>query len=321
MKISAFCLTTNNIKKEFPFIESIKSWLNIADELIVIDGGSTDGTIEAIKAIGDDRIRIISDESTKWEKDWYYSRLGKNFNRGLKECTGDLAFKFDCDFILHESSYNLPDKNFKKDCKHILDRQKLVAAFTRKNFVLIDRWFPKSLRTLGINLFELKKRGMKIRYGIDLKKSGWSFEPIIPQKEENGIWFGHLLRSKENSVKIHCNIFNYDRIFNTAEVVKKIRLNYMLASIRQYSLKYKYINQPVSTYTEKQLLENPEIVWGVYKKMVVGNYSKPQTPLTIEQHPKIIQDKVRNLKPEQMGYNSWGWLEEAGYGINKATYY
>ena len=56
-KLSAFVLVTNAIKNEFPFLESITSWAEAVDEVVVIDGGSYDGTIKAIEELNKRRGR------------------------------------------------------------------------------------------------------------------------------------------------------------------------------------------------------------------------------------------------------------------------
>ncbi|KKL25875.1 hypothetical protein LCGC14_2400930, partial [marine sediment metagenome] len=83
----------------------------VVDELVVIDGGSKDETVEMIKAIGSSKIRIVSDEETWWGKEWTYAQMGKNFNRGFHECNGDMIIKFDVDYVLHEDAHLSYDKD------------------------------------------------------------------------------------------------------------------------------------------------------------------------------------------------------------------
>lgn len=52
MRIAAFTYIRNGFSYQYPFVESIKSALPIVDEMIVVVGDSTDGTREAVEAIG-----------------------------------------------------------------------------------------------------------------------------------------------------------------------------------------------------------------------------------------------------------------------------
>ena len=59
MKVSGFTFVRNAVKYDYPIFESIRSILPICDELIVCVGNSEDSTLELIKSIGDNRIKII----------------------------------------------------------------------------------------------------------------------------------------------------------------------------------------------------------------------------------------------------------------------
>jgi len=54
MRIAAFSFVRNGFDYGVPFIESIQSVLPICDEFVIAVGDSTDGTREAILAIGSD---------------------------------------------------------------------------------------------------------------------------------------------------------------------------------------------------------------------------------------------------------------------------
>ena len=291
IKISSFCLTTNNIKYQFPFIESIKSFLPVIDEMIIVDGGSTDGTVEAIQAIGDNKIRIIQDEDTKWEDEWLYWRMGHNFNRGVQECTGDWILKFDTDYILHEKG-SLKSRHYFEDG---IKRRKLTMGFTRINHILANKYFIKTRKTLAVNKVLCNEVGINLKYGFDLDNWGWGFEFIDGKRYENNIHFGDLLGSRGESNTSSLLIHNYDNIFSDKKAIKEMRSRHWLAEEKQRAIvgKYKF-----------NRIDNS---WNNYKKMCIANLSKLEYDIELEKHPKIIQDKIKNIKPEQQGYNCFGW--------------
>lgn len=319
MKISAFCLTTNATKFGYPFIESIRSWLPVVDELIVVDGGSTDGTVEMIKAINSSKIRIVSDEKTKWEEDWFYSRMGKNFDRGFHECTGDVILKFDIDYVLHEDAYeSQEDKyNFKKNIEKAINNNALILSFCRYNFTLVDRYFYKKHKTLGTIICNTKKRHIPIDYGLDYKRWAWGYAPIIKERVENDLKFGTLINVPGNAFTTDLKVFNYGFCFSTEEQIREIRHRHMMAECRQQTLPYKYIKTK-STYLPDQLAKKPD--QGL-KDFMNGSLSylraKGQVPIPLEAHPRIMREKIMSLTPEQSGYNLFGNSITAKYYENK----
>ncbi|MFZ4401459.1 MAG: hypothetical protein ACOYO1_15595 [Bacteroidales bacterium] len=64
MKVSGFSFVRNAIKYDYPIVEAITSILPICDEFIVAVGNSEDATLELIKSIPSDKIKIIE---TVWD--------------------------------------------------------------------------------------------------------------------------------------------------------------------------------------------------------------------------------------------------------------
>ncbi len=64
MKVSGFTFIRNAIKYDYPIVESILSILPVCDEVVVAVGKSEDGTLQMIKNINSDKIRIVE---TEWD--------------------------------------------------------------------------------------------------------------------------------------------------------------------------------------------------------------------------------------------------------------
>ena len=101
MKVSGFTIIKNGVTFAYPFREAVLSILPLCDEFIVNVGDSKDETLEVVKSMRDERIRII-------QRTWDMS-LRKNAqvlsvetNHALKECNGDWCFYIQSDEVLHE---------------------------------------------------------------------------------------------------------------------------------------------------------------------------------------------------------------------------
>jgi glycosyltransferase involved in cell wall biosynthesis len=100
MTISGFSYVRNGIEMGYPFLEAIQSILPVCDEFVVAVGESTDGTREAIAALGP-KLKIID---TVW--DMRFREGGKVFaqqtNIAHDHTTGDWAFHIQADEVIHE---------------------------------------------------------------------------------------------------------------------------------------------------------------------------------------------------------------------------
>jgi hypothetical protein len=104
MRISGCTFGRNLLRAGYPILESMRSILPIVDEFVVVVGQGDDGTLEAIRSIGDPKIRIIE---TIWNPHVNTGGfvLTQQTNIGLFNCTGDWAIAIQADEIVHERDH------------------------------------------------------------------------------------------------------------------------------------------------------------------------------------------------------------------------
>lgn len=102
VKISGFSICRNAVRFDYPIVEVIRSALPLVDEFVVNVGQSDDGTLELIRSIDPDKVRIVEsvwDDSMK--KDGLL--FSHETNKALAHCTGDWALYLQADEVLHEA--------------------------------------------------------------------------------------------------------------------------------------------------------------------------------------------------------------------------
>ena len=64
MRVSGFTFIRNAIKLDYPVVEAIKSILSVCDDFVVAVGKSEDNTLELIRGIDPEKIKIVE---TIWD--------------------------------------------------------------------------------------------------------------------------------------------------------------------------------------------------------------------------------------------------------------
>ena len=103
MKISIITTTYNSVKTAEDTIKSVLNQVGAEIEYIIMDGGSTDGTLEIINKYQDRIIRVVS------EKD---GGMYDAMNKGIKMATGDIVGILNSDdfYATNDIIKNVADK-------------------------------------------------------------------------------------------------------------------------------------------------------------------------------------------------------------------
>lgn len=108
MKISAHTFITNPLSTGYYIcLPAIQSFLDFADEVVVVDGGTTDGSLDRLRTLrGAEKLRIVSNELTHWGPGdlWERPQFAVSREVGYQSCTGDWAICFESDHILPENA-------------------------------------------------------------------------------------------------------------------------------------------------------------------------------------------------------------------------
>lgn len=101
--ISGYITAYNCERQGYPYVQSIRSMLQFADEVCVVDGGSTDGTWETLTTLSasDPRVKI-----KQVPRDWSHPRFalfdGMQKAEARSMCSGEFCWQMDSDEIVHE---------------------------------------------------------------------------------------------------------------------------------------------------------------------------------------------------------------------------
>ncbi len=107
MKVSGFTIIRNAIRYDYPIVEAISSILPLCDEVIVAVGKSEDNTLELIKGIQSEKIKIIEtvwDDSLREGGRTFALETDKAFQAISPD--SDWAFYIQADEAVHEKYYD-----------------------------------------------------------------------------------------------------------------------------------------------------------------------------------------------------------------------
>lgn len=191
-------------------------------EYIIVNDGSTDGTLAVIESFQDDRIKIITQENQ-----WVYAAM----NRGIKEAQGKYIVLVNADDLLHSDvlsiarrkiiENNYPDVVWENCYIHEVDENQKIIKRDKNNIdgkywcdklfsstqEMLDSWVWLSKNIINVNPHNIYKRELMLKhpfrndvYGADtlmnidmtkdIKRSLFIVEPLVevltyPQPEMN----------------------------------------------------------------------------------------------------------------------------------------
>jgi len=151
MKLS-LCIATFNEEKNIHY--PLDSALDIVDEVIIVDGGSTDKTVEIAKSYGK-KVRIISSDNPKM--------FHKNKQKAIESARGEWILQLDADEELSE--------DLKKEILNLLQNQKSNIKDQKEN---VGFWIPR--KNWFLTGF-LMKGGQYPDYTIRLYRNGYARFP------------------------------------------------------------------------------------------------------------------------------------------------
>lgn len=159
-KIAGYTHVLNADSAGYPYLESVKSMLGFCDEVVVVDGGSTDDTLLRLNELAetDHRLKVMVH---KW--DWNepgMDGLQKAYARAMCDVgTDDFLWQQDADEVVHEEDYAKIKKlvkKFPRDCS--LLHLPVIELWGDGNTVRTDRHSWK---------WRLSRNDFRITHGIN----------------------------------------------------------------------------------------------------------------------------------------------------------
>lgn len=158
-KISGYTTSYNFINSGYPWRQCIQSMLGFCSEVVVVDGGSNDGTLEQLKdwASIEERLKVY-----EVPRDWNDPRFavfdGMQKAEARERCTGDFLWQQDADEVVHEDDY----EKIVKLCKNFPDLIDIVAL------PVVEYWGSVEKTRVDVNPWKwrLSKKNPNITHGI-----------------------------------------------------------------------------------------------------------------------------------------------------------
>lgn len=274
---------TNPEANHFPWRQAIQSYLDFADEVVVVDGCSDDGTAEALKewAEREPKLSIIT---LDWPKGVFdYSEFPKHLNAGMAALSTDWKMKVDIDYIFHESFH----EQFRKNATYC-SKNDFALSYGKLHIINKDHCYFK------VNVPFCVRANPSVVYGKekDQMSGDWAY-PIHWDgvSYDHGVPVGRKLKTSESFI-LGVNLWNYNYFFRTAE------------ETMTYFWRY---TQAYNPYHKTGFGDTKEKAFMTFLNIERGRMRKAQFyDIVLEDHPKIMQDSVSKLNQKQYGFNNWG---------------
>lgn len=294
MTLGAIVTITNPILRQDKYLECITCLKDLCDEVVVVDGGSTDGSLEKITGC-----KIIHGN---WPYEWNWIELPRHLNIGREALTTDWCLKIDIDQFFHEKDFkSIRDKlaECPKDCQ--------VATFQKMSLTYNKKYYQKGGQPIAFRNKDYIKIGKNLDKETDLcfaiRQTGTE---RVYQTERYCEWNNQGESLKEKIIldynlpvgkdlvtfKTGIQFWNYDYFFKTRRFTKREFWRFSRAYHRYFN------SWEFGSSSEKSFVK--------FLEMMKGRYNRSPYTYKLEDHPKYIREAVKNLTKEQFGFNAWG---------------
>jgi hypothetical protein len=151
------------------YLASVDSWLKVCDEVVLVDGGSVDHSLELLTGwVGQqDKLRVIATTESHWgaADAWEWPQIAINRQIGLQHLGADWAIHLDADHVLDNRTTGRIREELGQHQHHVL-LDLWIGSFHNGAYRRKER-----KRSWILNLALIRGRNLQIAYGID-KHSG-----------------------------------------------------------------------------------------------------------------------------------------------------
>ncbi len=204
-------------------IKSILQNLQPLDEVVISDDGSTDETVNILKGIGDNRIKIY---------DGPRQGVVKNFENAIKLCAGEIIFLSDQDDIWYHEKVRIVLNKFQNDISLIEHDAKVVDA---KGDIIYPSFFKYRRVRKGLfkNTMRNTYHGCLMAFRAEMK------EYIIPFPEKGCLhdqWIGIICEMEGKTLFLNDILMEYKRHDDNVSTFKHLPIRTQLIN-RIYLIK------------------------------------------------------------------------------------
>jgi hypothetical protein len=158
MKISGIMAIKNVIRGGYPFVEAILSIYPIVDGIFIADGGSDDGTYEALKRL-ERTFKKTKVFQIPWQKSKYWEAIDRTLETLIERAAGDWLFEVAGDNIWHEK--DLPRLREKIEFAHENGFNSIRHPVRGVTWTTIDGYVYRNVRIIK------KLPGLQSHWGGD----------------------------------------------------------------------------------------------------------------------------------------------------------
>lgn len=290
IKLSILTTITNPKERQDKFKEALECYKDLADEIVVVDGGNPTKDDSRIDDLG--KIKVVY---FNWPYEWNWVELPRHLNAGRKQCTGDWILKLDIDQFFHEKDFDQIRKKLiecPEDCQ--------VATFQKMSMVYDGKYYQKggqpiafrnnSEIVIGKNLDKETDLCFPIRQiGVEEVIYKWD---LSPEYDKGGDLIYSLPVGHDLSIyKTGIQYWNYDYFFKTKEFTRKEFWRFSRAYHRYFGT-WKFGDSEEESFK-------------IFINMQEARYKQSPYTYKLEDHSKYIREAVKNLTPEMFGYSGW----------------
>lgn len=286
IKISTFMCVSNPQTRGDLFIEAIESHLPFSDEFIVVNGSSTDDSMNVIERKFGDKVRILDMQWPQGKGNWTWEEFARHWNFGFDNCHNEWVCATESDHIFHE-----------KDA--VLVKQRIDELGGLHTHLLVDKlvsstWWAWQSKT-KFPLFLNKGEFPDIGYGLadiptdlayPIRRTGFSEKYQIPT--------GRALFDITG-----CNtglyMWNYDKTFKTRQQLFSERD----AAVWAW-------NNSCCVKEQNQAKWQTEVEQDLLKRMKVRYENSPYQFRIKNYHPSVMSDKLKMITSDMLGHSLWG---------------